>query len=664
MHQQLKRTRAQILRGFRQLQTSLSGIMPSTAAIAGPQVAAGRGLWASIAASVGKLPGSASRFHNLMSKVSSLRFPTLLSLRNIFVGSAVAGAVAWPVKMAADIEVAAAQLGVFVGGVDVARKMLMELQEFSSVSMVPFESLSRTAALLVRYGQSASDATKNTEALAVLAAGDAEEFEKLALAFAQVGNAGRLQGEEMRQFKNTAFNPLREIAERTGETMDEVKTRMEAGTISFAEVASALQATVGPAGRFNGLLEAISNTLMGQVRKAFAGFKLAVLPIGEELLAPITRFFRAISGAMPAFAQFVKANAGVAKIILGTMVAVAIGAVVFTGLGLAATVASVAAAGIATAFGVLLASIMALLSPAGLLAAAIAGLVYWFFATTEAGRHAFTDLAGYFTQLWKVAVNTFDGIADALKAGNIELAAQILWAGLQVAWLKGTQALRETWITFKSAFLATTLEVIDVAMEAWTRFASHVQELYLNMQRRIVSSVIDIGAFLMKIGLSKEDKASVDTLANFLQNANTLKSGAAIAAAESEKKKALDDLAAAKKQALEQNAQNETTELKTARERLAEAEKQLAALQKTAADEAALPVPAKEWFGGSKFQADVLGGLSKAREATNPLAFLDTRMAAQAAGMNSDSVLREQLDIQRRIERNTRRRGGGGLPVV
>jgi len=38
-------------------------------------------------------------------------------------------------------------------------------------------------------------------------------------------------------------------------------------------------------------------------------------------------------------------------------------------------------------------------------------------------------------------VEVFGGIRDALAAGDIELAAQILWTALQLAWLQGTQAL-------------------------------------------------------------------------------------------------------------------------------------------------------------------------------------------------------------------------------
>lgn len=169
-------------------------------------------------------------------------------LRNLFIGSAAATAAAWPVKLAAGLEVASAQMGTFMSNEQAARDLLIDLQKFSAVAGVPAEALSQAAAMMLRFGVAEEQVGVHTKALAVLAAGSAEEFEKLSLAFSQVASAGRLQGEELRQLKNTAFNPIREIAEITGETMDEVRLRMEAGAISFQEVANALQHTVGPSG--------------------------------------------------------------------------------------------------------------------------------------------------------------------------------------------------------------------------------------------------------------------------------------------------------------------------------------------------------------------------------------------------------------------------------
>ncbi len=56
----------------------------------------------------------------------------------------------------------------------------------------------------------------------------------------------------------------------------------------------------------------------------------------------------------------------------------------------------------------------------------------------ESAKQVFFDLLG-------TAQTTFKGISDAIQGGNIQLAMDVLWAGLNVAWLKGCDALKTTW---------------------------------------------------------------------------------------------------------------------------------------------------------------------------------------------------------------------------
>jgi hypothetical protein len=50
-----------------------------------------------------------------------------------------------------------------------------------------------------------------------------------------------------------------------------------------------------------------------------------------------------------------------------------------------------------------------------------------------------------FQDLFQTAKGTFKGISDAISAGNIQLAINVLWAGIQVAWLKGAAGLGNIW---------------------------------------------------------------------------------------------------------------------------------------------------------------------------------------------------------------------------
>lgn len=60
-------------------------------------------------------------------------------------------------------------------------------------------------------------------------------------------------------------------------------------------------------------------------------------------------------------------------------------------------------------------------------------------------KNVFNQAKQVFGELLNTARGTFSGISDAIEAGNIELATKVLWAGLQVAFTQGGDALRGLW---------------------------------------------------------------------------------------------------------------------------------------------------------------------------------------------------------------------------
>ncbi len=83
----------------------------------------------------------------------------------------------------------------------------------------------------------------------------------------------------------------------------------------------------------------------------------------------------------------------------------------------------------------------------------MAALGAYLIYTSGAGGKAVSWLGEKFNKLAEDARKAFGGIADALAAGDIGLAAQILWNTLKLWWLKGTEGLRRIWIDFKAGFV-------------------------------------------------------------------------------------------------------------------------------------------------------------------------------------------------------------------
>jgi hypothetical protein len=156
------------------------------------------------------------------------------------------------------------------------------------------------------------------------------------------------------------------------------------------------------------------------------------------------------------------AAGGAAIVALGTAVA-GIGAV----LGAAATILT----GIGTVFTFLVTAIAALISPIGLTIAGLSALVAYFVYTSGAGSRAMQWLGERFGELKDTALAAWQGIGDALAAGDIALAGKILWLTLKMEWQRGVAFLQSKWLDFKGFFIrifqTAVYSVAGLMTDAW-----------------------------------------------------------------------------------------------------------------------------------------------------------------------------------------------------
>ena len=114
---------------------------------------------------------------------------------------------------------------------------------------------------------------------------------------------------------------------------------------------------------------------------------------------------------------------------------------------LAAKVVSVTA-GIVALYGAFSAAIPIiglLMSPLGLVAAGVIAIAVAFPQLRAEAVSVFQFLFGGFSTLGTIVNQTMQGILDALSGGSIKAAANVLWAGLKLAWLTGSENLRDIW---------------------------------------------------------------------------------------------------------------------------------------------------------------------------------------------------------------------------
>lgn len=218
--------------------------------------------------------------------------------------------------------------------------------------------------------------------------------------------------------------------------------------------------------------------------------KQCAFVIGSALAPDVIELAGAITKAVVIVANWIKQNRELvvwaAKIAVG-VVAAGLAFVVagYAVLAIAAAIGGLAVivSGVGIAFGVVTSILSAILSPIGLVVAAIAVLGASIFDLSDYGDKALAWLSDRFKSLKESVTRVMGGIVDALKAGDITLAADILWKSLKVIWQTGVNALNRVWLSVKQFFVSTAYEMWYGFLSAYELAAGKLKTWWANLVR-------------------------------------------------------------------------------------------------------------------------------------------------------------------------------------
>jgi len=224
----------------------------------------------------------------------------------------------------------------------------------------------------------------------------------------------------------------------------------------------------------------------GAFRRLYSAVEGIAIAIGDALAKPLSDMAAWLGKAAGSVTQWIKEHKRlvvmamkVILVVMGVGAALMALGLVFSAVATAiGGIISVVTAAIAV-FQAIAGVIAAIVSPVGLVIAAIAALgAYIVYATGAAGR-AITWLGEKFSLLKDDALRAYQGIADALAAGDIALAAKILWLTLKMEWQKGVAWLLDKWIGFKEALMATWTEAVYGTARILTRAWAGLQAAWV-----------------------------------------------------------------------------------------------------------------------------------------------------------------------------------------
>lgn len=160
------------------------------------------------------------------------------------------------------------------------RELTEWIRDFSVQTPLAMGALANASRTMLGFGVSIDEVTKYLKAFGDISMGDAEKLQTLALAFSQMNATGKLMGQDWLQMVNAGFNPLTEIARKTGKSVGELKENM--ASIPLNEVKEAFISATEAGGLFNGMLEKQAEGIMGVQAKLRGAIQNAFNKVGQE----------------------------------------------------------------------------------------------------------------------------------------------------------------------------------------------------------------------------------------------------------------------------------------------------------------------------------------------------------------------------------------------
>ena len=234
--------------------------------------------------------------------------------------------------------------------------------------------------------------------------------------------------------------------------------------------------------------------------------KVVTFQIGSALEPIVSGAAKAITRIAVRTAAWISENQGLVRTVLLVAAGVASAGAGLLALGVAVKVAAFACGGLATALAVVKAAVVGvgvvlggMLSPIGLVVTAVAGLGAAVLIYSGKAGDALKWLSAQFTRLRGFVGDVVGGITDALAAGDPVLAAQVLWAGLKVAWETGIKPLRDLWNDFRFAFEEIGINAFAGLKKGWIEVSTWMWKNFPETTAFIAKTWTELGSTLQTV---------------------------------------------------------------------------------------------------------------------------------------------------------------------
>ena len=244
------------------------------------------------------------------------------------------------ISVRAESESMETSLKVLLGGNEERLNNIMgQIKEYALASPLNTKDMVGAVQMMTSFGIEAEKSIDYLKAIGDVSMGDTGKFNSLALAFSQMSSAGKLMGQDLMQMVNAGFNPLEEIARKTGKSIGELKNEMSKGAITSKMVQDAFISATSAGGKFFGMSSEGAKTLNGQISMLQESFDNMFNEIGSKGEGVVMMSVKAATSLVENYEQVGRVIVGLATAFGIYRTAVALATMTTNGYTIAETLA-------------------------------------------------------------------------------------------------------------------------------------------------------------------------------------------------------------------------------------------------------------------------------------------------------------------------------------
>lgn len=242
-----------------------------------------------------KMSDFASSAGSFAGKVGGTALSTLgtiasVSAKTITVaGSALSALATVGVDYNKQMETYTTNFEVMLGSADKSAKLVEKLNTLAAETPFEMSALADSTQTLLAFNVSANDSTKVLKKLGDISLGDSQKLSSLTRAYGKMNAAQKVSLEDINMMIDAGYNPLLNIQEKTGESMEDLYARISDGEVSFSEIQEAIEDATEKGGQFYNGMQKASQTLEGQMSTLEDNARALVGEVMEPLTDSITK---------------------------------------------------------------------------------------------------------------------------------------------------------------------------------------------------------------------------------------------------------------------------------------------------------------------------------------------------------------------------------------